>query len=73
MEPTQDIINPLDNPEFPQEWFLALVWGLTREVAPQFGAQWTTVMQENYADAILTARNMNPVSYANAFFQPGKD
>lgn len=73
MEPAQDIINPLDNPEFPQEWFLALVWGLTREVAPQFGAQWTTVMQENYADAILTARNMNPVSYADAFFQPGKD
>jgi len=60
MEPIQDFNNPLDNPEYPQEWFRALVWSLTKELCPMFNAIWSQEMQSNYTEAMAVARNLDP-------------
>jgi hypothetical protein len=68
MEPIQDITNPNDNPEFPQEWIRALEWGLTKEICPMFQAQWTNAMQSNYTESIAIARNLDP-NRTSLYFQ----
>jgi hypothetical protein len=70
MEPIQDFNNPLDTPEYPQEWYLALTWGLTRQIAPMFGVNWTQTMQANLTEAVAIARNLNPDT-TSIYFQPG--
>jgi hypothetical protein len=60
MEPIQDFNNPLDVPEYPQEWYRALVWSLTKEIAPMFNAVWSPAMQANYQEAMAVARNLDP-------------
>jgi hypothetical protein len=60
MEPVQDFNNPTDNPEYPQEWLLALVWGLTKQICPMFNGVWTQEMQINYTEAMQVARNLDP-------------
>jgi hypothetical protein len=60
MEPVQDFNNPLDNPEYPQEWYMALTWGLTKQICPMFNGVWTQEMQANYSEAMQVARNLDP-------------
>ena len=67
MEPIQDFVNPLDEPEYPQEWFRALVWGLTKEICPMFNGVWTQDMQSNYVEAVSIARNLDPNKTAMYF------
>jgi hypothetical protein len=68
MEPIQDFNNPTDAPEYPQEWFRALSWGLTKEIAPMFNAVWTPAMQSNYTEALQIARNLDP-NRTSLYFQ----
>lgn len=72
MEAVQDFVNPNDTPEYPQEWFLALAWGLAKQIAPMFNAPWTQNMQSNYDEAVTIARKKEPERTA-MFFQPGED
>lgn len=71
-EPVQDFVNPLDNPYYPQEWYLALCWGLSEQIAPMFSAGWNEKMENLKATAVAIARNHN-AEISEIYFQPGLD
>lgn len=71
LRPVQDFNNPLDNPEYPAEWFNALCWGLSKQICPMFNAVWTPEMQSNYQEAISYAREANP-DKTDIYFVPGQ-
>jgi hypothetical protein len=56
MRPIMDFNNPGDNPEYPQQWYRALCWGLAREISGMFDAVWTQDMDLNYREAVAMAR-----------------
>lgn len=56
LRPVMDFNNPGDNPEYPQQWFRALSWGLSKEIAPMFDADWGKREDDNFNDAIAMAR-----------------
>lgn len=72
MEPIQDILNATDNPEYPQEWYLALSWGLSKQICSMYHAVWTIDMKENYESALAIAQKKSPERSA-LYFQPGND
>jgi hypothetical protein len=72
LEAIQDFNNPLDTPEYPQEWFLALCWGLAAQSAPLFNVPWEQSMEVRYKEALAIAQNKGPERQA-IFFQPGED
>jgi hypothetical protein len=72
MEAIQDFNSALDTPEYPQEWFLALCWGLAKQIAPQYNSPWTPLMQDNYTTALRIAQQKDP-ERVTMFFQPGED
>lgn len=59
LRPTQDFNNPLDNPDYPVEWFDALCWGLAKRIAPMFNAVWTQEMTDNHDSAVALAKEGN--------------
>lgn len=59
LRPVQDFNNPLDNPDYPVEWFDALCWGLAKRIAPMYNAIWSNEMQENYLEATAMAKEGN--------------
>jgi hypothetical protein len=71
LESIQDFNNPLDTPEYPQEWFLALSWGLAKQICPMYGANWTALMQDNFTAALLIAQRKDP-EIVTMFFQAGE-
>lgn len=72
MEPVQDMINPADNFDYPQEVFLALTWGLSKQIAPMFNMPWTQVMEANYQAAVMIAGHKD-AEVTTMYFQPGED
>lgn len=60
LQEVMDFDNPLDNPEYPQEWYMALAWGLTKQIAPMFNVPFTPDMDKNYMEAVAMARQSNP-------------
>lgn len=60
LRPIMDFVNPGDNPEYPQQWYRPLCWGLTREICGMFDATWTTDMDLNYREAMAMAREGDP-------------
>ncbi len=71
-EPVQDFVNPLDTPYYPQEWYWALCLGLAKRICPQYNRPWTQLNEDNYKDAMATARNKD-AEKCELFFQPGAD
>lgn len=71
-EPVQDFINPLDNPYYPQEWYWTLCLGLAKRICPQYNRPWTQLNEDNYKEAMATARNKD-AEKCELFFQPGAD
>lgn len=59
LRPIQDFDNPLDNPDYPVEWFDALCWGLAKRIAPMYNAVWTGEMKENHDEAMAMAKEGN--------------
>lgn len=59
LRPLQAFVNPLDNPDFSEEWHLALAWGLTKQICPMFNAIWDNTMEANLREALAIARNTN--------------
>src|ERR1700752_1005817 len=68
LEAVQDFTNPLDTPEYPQEWFLALSWGLAKQICPMYGATWTPLMQDNFTSALAIAQRKE-TEIVTMFFQ----
>lgn len=56
LRPVMDFNNPGDNPEYPQQWFRALSWGLSKEIAPMFDAEWGPTEDANLKDSLAMAR-----------------
>lgn len=55
-----DLVNYSDNPEYPQQWYRALCWGLTREICPMFDAEYTEDIKENLLESLGMARQGDP-------------
>lgn len=72
LEPIQDMNNPLDAPEFPVEFTLALVWLLSEQIAPQFFKVWTPAMEKLKNDAVGIAFRKDP-ELRSDFFMCGED
>ena len=72
LEPIQDITNPLDNPEFPVEYYNSLCWELSKQIAPMFRAVWTPEMESNYKTALALGKNKDP-QLSRQFFNPGSE
>jgi hypothetical protein len=69
-EPVQDFNNPLDEPYYPQEWYLALCWGLTEQISPMFSAVWNEKMEQLKNTSLAIARN-HSAEVSEAYFEPG--
>jgi hypothetical protein len=69
LRPVMDLTNPGDNPEYPQQWYRALCWGLSREICGMFDAQWTEDMQQNYLESVAMAREADSDT-TTFYFQP---
>lgn len=72
MEPVQDMVNPNDTFDYAQESFLALSWGLSRQIAPMYGMPWTQTMQENFMAATMIAGHKG-AEVTTLYFQPGEE
>jgi hypothetical protein len=72
MEPMQIFQNPTDTPYYPETWYRALCWGLTKEISPMFNAPFTNDMKDNYLDALKTARELYAET-TSMYFEPGND
>lgn len=72
MTATQDFNNPTDTPYYPQEWYLPLCWGLSKNIAPMYGAVWTATMQTNFEESLTIARRKDPEKSV-LYFQCGED
>ena len=70
LEPGQIFNTATDNPYFPEEWFLALCWGLTEQIAPMFSASWNDKMEQLKTTALAIARNKG-AEMSSMYFQPG--
>jgi len=60
LEAVQDITNPNDTTVYPQEWFLALVWGLAEQIAPMFNVGWTAKMEQLANKSLAIAQRKEP-------------
>lgn len=69
LRPVMDFNNPGDNPEYPQQWYRALCWGLAREIAGMFDAIWTQDMDLNYRESMAMAREAD-TEVTSLYFQP---
>ena len=72
LRPVQDFNNPGDNPEYPQQWYRALCWGLSREICGMFDAIWTQDMTQNWTEALMMAREGDS-DITSLYYQPKGD
>jgi hypothetical protein len=72
MEPVQDMVNPTDNFDYAQECFLALSWGLSKQIAPMYNMPWSQVMESNYQAAVAIAGHKDG-EVTTLYFQPGEE
>lgn len=72
LRPIMDLINSSDNPEYPQQWYRALCWGLAKEIGPMFDAEWTKDMEDNLMESLSMAREQDSET-SSLYFQPGRD
>lgn len=71
-EPVQDFTTSLDAPYYPQEWYLALCWGLSKLICPQCNRIWTPLMEENFKSALAIAGRKDP-EISSLYFIPRAD
>lgn len=69
LRPVMDLTNPTDNPEYPQQWYRALCWGLAREIAGMFDAIWTQDMEMNFRESLAMAHESD-LETTSFYFQP---
>lgn len=69
LRPVMDFNNPTDNPEYPQQWYRPLCWGLAREICGMYDAIWTQDMDLNYRESMAMAREADSET-TSFYFQP---
>lgn len=72
LAPTQDFDSATDNPDYPQNWFLALVYGLAVHSAPSFSKPISPDLEKLLEMSLAIARNQDPEE-SQLFFQPDCD
>lgn len=72
LSPIEDFNEPTDNPDYPQNWFLALATGLTVISGPTFQRPVTQDMKDIATMALKIAQNQDPES-TELYFQPNED
>jgi hypothetical protein len=72
LEAEQDFNNPLDAPEYPQEWYLPLAWGLAAQGHSMFHVTWTDSMEKRYMEALRIAQNKE-AEIRTEYFQCGAE
>lgn len=72
MEPVQDFTTALDNPYYPQEWYLTLCWGLSKQICPQYNRVWTPLMEENFITSLKMSQQKD-AERSSLYFQPGAE
>lgn len=60
LAPTQDLLNPGDALDYPQQWFRALCWGLARDTVGMWDVPWNPTNEQCYTDALAIARQADP-------------
>jgi hypothetical protein len=60
LRPVQDINNPADTFDLPQEWALPVSLGLAKLICPMFNAIWTKEMEDNLNTALAIAKETTP-------------
>lgn len=71
LSPIEDFDAATDTPDYPQEWFLALVTGLACNIAPAFQLPVTADMKGNFAAALTIAQQANAET-SSLYFQKGE-
>ena len=71
LSPIEDFNAATDTPDYPQEWYLALVTGLAVNIAPAFQLPVTNDMKQNFATALAIAQQTTPET-TSMFFQKGE-
>ena len=72
LSPTQDLVNPGDAPDYPQQWYEPLCWGAGKRFAPMFDCEWTATMEQNYQDSLAIAKQADPAT-TDVFFEPNAE
>jgi hypothetical protein len=72
LSPIEDFNAATDTPDYPQEWYLALVAGLAINIAPAFQLPVTQDMKSNFVAALSIAQQSNAENTA-LFFQRGEE
>jgi hypothetical protein len=72
LRPIQSFVNPTDNPDYPEDWAMALSLGLSRLIAPMFNAVWTNEMDNNLKVALAMAQE-TPAETTAMYFLPYQD
>jgi hypothetical protein len=68
LAPVQDLNNPGDNPDYPQQWYQPLVLELGKLIAPMFDCEWTTTLEESRQSALAMAQEADPET-TTAYFE----
>lgn len=73
LRPVMDFDTATDNPEYPQQWYRALCWGLGKDIAPMFDAEWTENMESNFTMALAMAQEADGETTSMHFTLGGDD
>jgi hypothetical protein len=68
----EDFDAAADTPDYPQEWYRALVAQLAIDICPMFGRAVTAEMKLARDEALSIALNTDPET-SDVFFEPGRD
>jgi hypothetical protein len=72
LRPTQDLVNPGDAPDYPQQWYAPLCLGFGKQFAPMFDCEWTKTMEENLQEALAIAKQTDAAT-TDVFFEPNAE
>lgn len=72
LAPVEDLINPGDAVDYPQQWYAPLCWGAGKTFAPMFDCEWTTTMEQNYQDSLAIAKQADPAT-TDVYFEPNAE
>lgn len=72
LSPIEDFNSATDTPDYPQEWYRALIAGLAVDICPGFSLPVTQELKDMKAEALATAGRSNPET-SSAFFMPKDD
>lgn len=62
LAPTQDLVNPGDAPDYPQQWFRPLVNQLAKDIGPMFDCTWSQDQEQTLQQSLAIAQQADPAN-----------